>query len=268
MPKVHMVSFADRRLHKSLTRLKNQAQLFGFSSINLMNETHLSTAYVRDFNWFLNDVNMYLCAWKPQVALQVMSKIEDGDYLFYTDVGSHLNAKGIKRFSEYIDMMESDGKNLLVSELDLDNPESRWTKGDVLRYFGIWGNEKAMNLPHLQATFFIVRKCPEIMSFFQKWKEIFLEHPELVFRDKGQGPNALNFEEHRSDQSFFSLLAKQTSVISIDAKEVQGSAAWETDMIDFPIWAKRDKVWDHSFWARPSFTLLKRTLVKKILGKR
>jgi hypothetical protein len=72
--------------------------------------------------------------------------------------------------------------------------------------------------------------------------------------------------EHRSDQSFFSILCKLHNVSTISANEIQGSAEWDTDMIQYPIWAKRDRIIDDGFWVHPTpgrlLLLLKRNFRK------
>ena len=96
--RIIFLSFADKRLYRSLRRIGNQASSLGlFSSILLYNEEDLAESFrnrysqvldtrVRGFGYWI---------WKPQIIKQVLSEIDEGDMICYVDSGCHINENGI-----------------------------------------------------------------------------------------------------------------------------------------------------------------------------
>ncbi|WP_199104594.1 hypothetical protein, partial [Aquitalea sp. ASV11] len=91
------LSFADKRMKKSLTRIKSQAEEMGiYDEIIITTEDDLDANFKENFKEKLK-YNIrgfgYWC-WKPQIILQTLNKMKDGDILQYTDAGCHLNPSG------------------------------------------------------------------------------------------------------------------------------------------------------------------------------
>ena len=258
---IYFASFADKRLHKSLSRIKTQAQdMKIFKEIFAWNENHLEERFKKKFSYFLQPFTFYLCAWKPQVILQSFKKMENGDILLYADSGCHLNKYGVKRLLEYCDLAKKNQLPILATVFGDEMPEYMWTKADTFNYFNFTENKKITHTPQIQATTFVIVKTKETQHFLEEWLNVFKERPDLADRGKFIQPNFDGFIDHRSDQSFFSIIGKKLGIKLISADEVQGSANWETDMIDFPIWAIRDK----KFSNPPTLFLLVNRISKSI----
>jgi hypothetical protein len=246
-------SFSDKRLHKSLERIGKQAKgMDFFEQVLLYDEDKLSKKFRKEYTHLLTANTFYLCVWKPQVILQTFEKMRDGDMLLYADSGCHLNRFGIKRLEEYFDMARRSETGILATVFDQSMPERKWTKGDTFDYFNCRDTPSITDTPQIQATTFIIKKSERTIGFLKRWLRVFTDDPLLADRNYFKNSNLEDFSDHRSDQSFFSILGKINKIELVSANEVQGSPNWDTDMIEYPIWAKRDKEFDNSFWINPS----------------
>lgn len=266
---IHFCSFADKRFHKTLSRIKTQArEMELFASINCYNESNLDQTFINQFSHYLTPYSFYLCVWKPHILLKQFELINDNDIILYADAGCHLNSNGRKRFSEYINIVQKSVSGILATVLDCSMPEKHWTKGDTFDYFQCRYDENITNTPQIQATAFLVQKRPSTELFLKKWLNVFTSNLILADRNYFISENLPGFIEHRSDQSFFSILSKYEGIELVSAYEVQGSNNWEEEMIDFPIWAKRDKIIDNSFWIHPTpgrlFSIIKKSMQRLI----
>ncbi|MCF8342605.1 MAG: hypothetical protein K9I82_16640 [Chitinophagaceae bacterium] len=250
-----------------MSRIRSQAKdMKIFKEIFVWNEDHLEKNFKEEFSILLKPFTFYLCAWKPQVILQSFKKMQCGDILLYADSGCHLNKYGLTRFFEYCDLAMNNKLPILATVFGEEMHEFMWTKADTFYYFNCSDHKEITHTPQIQATALLIVKTTETQYFLEKWLKVFRERPDLADRGKYIYPNFEGFIDHRSDQSFFSILGKKFGIKLISADEVQGSAKWETEMIDFPIWAMRDKE-----FSQPSFlfSYLNRLLINiKIRIKR
>ncbi len=252
-PKIFFLSFADKRFHKSLRRIKQQAiSSKYFDEILTWTEDDIEVGFKNRYAEILTADTFYLCAWKPKVVQQVLDIMSDGDILMYADVGCHINPKATKRFLEYLEIVRSSVSGILATQFVNDMPESMWTKGDLFDFLNCRDQKNIVNSNQIQATTFFIEKRASSIMFIDEWGKVCTYSPSLLDRTTCIANNYSNYQEHRSDQSAFSILAKKVEISLISANEVQGSANWETEMIDFPIWAKRDRVMDDSFWIHPT----------------
>lgn len=99
-------TFADSKMRKSLKRIKEQAESMDvYDHILIYDETNLSKDFCNHFKEKLRPSRGYgYWCWKPQIILQTLEKMEDGDILQYTDAGCHLNKNGRQRLLEYFEI--------------------------------------------------------------------------------------------------------------------------------------------------------------------
>ena len=143
--------------------------------------------------------------WKPIIVNKAIQEIEDGSFLMYADSGSLF----AKKISPLLRRMDEKNKNILCFQLPLI--EKQWTKRDA---FLLMDCDKPFYADSSQnlATFFIVRKCQESISFLKEWMN-YCSDSRILSDDKnvlGEG-NYSEFIEHRHDQSVLSLLSKKYS---------------------------------------------------------
>jgi hypothetical protein len=262
---IYFASFADKRLHKSLTRIGVQAKGSGFfKKVFLSDESDLDNSFKRKYRRFLQPATFYLCAWKPQIILQCFEKMNDGDVLLYADSGCHINKNGLQRFNEYIKLCKENFPQILATVFNDDMPEFMWTKADTFDYFDCRNDNLITHTAQIQATTFCIEKNKETISFITDWLKVFEDRPDLAIRNEFIKANFVGYKDHRSDQSFFSILGKKAGIKLISADEVQGSSEWEKEMKKFPIWAMRDKEYDNSLINNLTFCRIKNAFKNRI----
>ncbi len=253
MYRKYFCSFADSRMKRTLDRVKKQAKnMEYFDEIFVYTENDLK----RDFKILFKKKlvkgtrGFGYWVWKPQVILQVLSQMNDGDVLVYMDAGCHLNKNGLKRLDEYCERARMSEKGLCIFQeaLPADNAnlqiyysalEKFFTKGDLFEYFGVRDRKNICDTGQIAATAFVIKKCREAEELITEWLSVFQKNFSLADDSRSISPNFEGFVEHRHDQSIFSLLCKMYKIEGISAYEM-----WQSDwkrLEKYPIHAKRDK---------------------------
>ena len=244
MSSVHIVTFADRRMAHMHRRFRRQAASLGvFSSIFCLTERDLDDDFRVRFRDVLNpEVRGFgYFVWKPQVILQVLRKIPEGDLVLYLDSGSHLVETGRPRFMEYLELCESSSSGVLAFELP--HTEKSWTKADLLAFMGVSGSPKIFDTRQVQAGAIFLRNAEEVRRLVEEWLSVFVERFDLVDDSPSVLPNHESFVEHRHDQSVFSILAKRHGAILLSASEQypeRNPGDWSS-LTSFPLHHRRDK---------------------------
>jgi len=265
---IHLVSFADSRMKRSLQRLLQQAaNLDFFGKIHLLNENDLSADFKERFKDKLihGSRGFGYWSWKPQVIAQTLKEMKDGDLLLYLDAGCHLNKAGIKRLKEYFEILDGSESGVLafqskqptadISPLQydgrrlFDQPNYEWVKGDLFDYFGVRYDKSYTHAQAIGAGIIFVKKCEQSLALIREWQEIISQNFSLLDDTPSKSQNLEGFREHRHDQAIFSLLCLKYGVPTLSAYEYWypkklASSRLEPDwgeLKDFPIHAKRDK---------------------------
>jgi len=268
MEKVFL-TFADSRMHRPLKRIKRQVlKMNVFDKVLVCNETDLFP----DFREHFKDQLVfgtrgfgYWC-WKPQIILQTLQTLNDGDILNYSDAGCHYNAKGKKRLEDYFDLTIHDNDLGILAfqgiapdfhdgrELS-DWRDKMWVKGDLLDYFNVRGNPKIEDTQTILGGCIFIRKNAKAMNFIKQWLDVFYNHFSLVDDSPSKSPNPAQFIENRHDQAVWSVLCKLNNVKTVSMYELCYpsrhtllKADWKA-LEHCPILAKRDKP-THSFLYR------------------
>lgn len=251
-------TFADSRMHRSLKRIRRQAEAIGvYDRIYTWDESNLDPGFRERFKEKLTPTcrGFGYWIWKPQIMLQVFREMNDGDIVHYCDAGCWVNPDGKARLLEYFDMAEESGalafqvKNTFGdSHLDsFSLPESAWTKGDVFDYFGVRDRTEITRSQQIGAGIFLLRKSCMSNHFLQKWMEIYEKDFSLADDSPSRSPNFPDFIEHRHDQSLFGILCKLNKIKTLSTFEYFYPSVSDPLQADwsklkmYPIWAKRDK---------------------------
>lgn len=234
-------SFGDSRYQASRKRLQEQAEDFDcFDAIYLYDETDLSDSFRRDFQAVLKPGvrGFGYWVWKPRIILDTLAKMEEGDVLLYVDMGCGLNSRGREKLFAYCQEVRQNESGFLVSQLEPDRKECFWTKGDVLDYFRIRGQEE-MYTPQYQSGVVFIRKEAKTVALVQQWLDVFYENFHLADDTSSLSANEPGFVEHRHDQSILSLLLKQHGTSVIPLEEVY-RPNWNLKARFYPIRIERD----------------------------
>lgn len=239
--RLHLCSFGDSRLKASSERLQEQAEDFDlFDAIHFYNEFDLSGSFRQDFQEQLQAGirGFGYWVWKPRIILDTLNIIDNGDVLLYVDMGCHLNSRGREKLLAYWEEVKQNESGFLVSQLESIRKECFWTKGDLLDYFQVRGQEE-MYSPQYQAGVIFIRKEPKTVALIQSWLDMYYEDFRLMDNTPSLSLNEEGFVEHRHDQSVLSLLLKRYGTSVIPLEEVE-RPKWNLYARFYPVWIKRD----------------------------
>jgi hypothetical protein len=224
MAKRVLVTFTDSRMEAARQRLCRQAKEMGvYTDIFGASEQDLSPEFRLRFKDYLTPEHRGFgyYAWKPQIVLQTLERLQDGDKVHWIDSGCHLNPAGSQRLQELFAMtveapsgihgfecLPPSGSLVYRGRQFPDQGESKWTKGDLLDRLEVRERPEITGAQQLGATTFFVRKCPTSMDFMRHWIRVFSEDFSMIDNSPSLSPNLEDFIEHRHDQSIYSILGK------------------------------------------------------------
>ncbi len=232
-----------------------------YDRIQILTEIDLDYDFKTRFKQYLTFGSRgygYWC-WKPQIILQTLANMDNGDILQYTDAGCRLNIKGRNRLNDYFEMASTIPKGILAFQTKKPDPplvydgrnlldlrDYKWTKGDLLDYFNVRNRKDIINTPTIGAGIIFIKKCSESISIIKTWLKTIDDNFCFIDDTLSVSPNVDGFIEHRHDQSIFSLLCKINNITTLSAYEYwypsktkRYKADWD-ELKQFPIHAKRD----------------------------
>jgi hypothetical protein len=186
--KKYFLTFATSDLNKSLKRIKKEAiNLDFYDHIITYTEEDLDKKFKSYFKNYLKlgSRGFGYWSWKPQIILQVLDKMDDGDILQYSDAGCQLNNRGIARLYEYFELTKKTEIGILAFQnklpeypLKYDGREMlnyleyEWVKGDLIDFFNVRENEEILNTPTIGAGVIFIRKCEQSVEIIKKWLDV------------------------------------------------------------------------------------------------
>lgn len=240
-----MVSFADSRTRAALRRIEKQAAEFKlFDRIVTYSEDSLDEDFRRRWAEKLRPGVRgygYMC-WKSHIVRRELSAMPEGGVLFYCDAGCHLNPRGRERFLGYLEELEKSPAGVLAFTVP-DQPEFRWTKGDVLDYFHCRGIKDITHSPQIASGHLFLRNCAQARAIIEAWDSSWQSDFSLIDETPSRSPNLPGFVAARHDQSLFSLLYKRACLPALPGNQTYAED-WSA-LADYPILDMRDRG-DHS----------------------
>lgn len=244
-PKICFCTFSDSRLQPTLKRIATEAKSSGFfDEVFIYNEFNLNKDFKNKYKHLLKyNIRGYgYWIWKVFIIQDVLSKLNDGDILLYTDSGCSINKSGFNKFQEYIKLVNESQLGILAVSLENSFVESKYTKGDLFDYLKVRDNEAIYNSPQIQSGLILIRKNKNVDTFFKQFQEVYEEDINFVNDEPSKKPNFLDFITHRHDQSVFSVLFKIHKGVTIPLNEVWVENNEDVDLLkDKPIWCMRRK---------------------------
>jgi hypothetical protein len=257
--KVYLCSFASPDLDLSVKRFINQASDLNFyKDIKVFRKKDLSDKMQERISYLLKIGKRRLygfAVWKPDIIINYLNSLPNNSLLQYSDIGCHFNKDGINRLNYYISM--TDENKMLTFEYS--NPpkeiikfnykfqkykEYEFTKGDLIKYFGLDFRSEIINSAHIWSGTFFMKKCDFTFKILQSWKEV-TKYIDLIDDSRSKSINHKKFIENRWDQSAFSIICKLNKVYRISASECEWAEfddkrKWD-HLKNYPILARRDK---------------------------
>ncbi len=151
---------------------------------------------------------------------RALSLLSMGDRLLYVDVGCELNAAGVAKLNEYIEILDQTvgilpfravppPDDILEKSYSYDGLlECEWSKKELFEFFGVLDNPDVTLSPQFGAGIVFFKKTEFTMSFVNQWMDIMENHLDLYDDLTYKGNQSSLFKQSRHDQSVFSLLCK------------------------------------------------------------
>ncbi|MDR3177344.1 MAG: hypothetical protein LBT96_00015 [Campylobacteraceae bacterium] len=202
--------FGDSGLAPTLKRFEEQAEEMLYDDIFIYTEHKLDKEFydywqdkfkLRGFGYWV---------WKPQVILQTLEKMQDGDILQYSDAGCHLNPCGLRKLDEYFDLTDKSSNGILGFQMF--HIEKDWTKGDLFDYFNVREQKDICDTGQFISGIIFIKKCKKSIEIIKDWLKVYYNNFSLVDDSPSNSPNFDGFKENRHDQSIFSILAKINNI--------------------------------------------------------
>ena len=258
--KVYLCGFASPDLNLSVKRFVAQAsnlnfyqeiKVFGPKDFSEKLKKRISDLFKRGGR------NRYygFDVWRPEILINYLNSLPDNSILQYSDIGCQFNINGLDRLKYYVEMTEKN--NMLafqykdpsegIKKFDYNFQkymEYEYTKGDVIKYFGLDYNSEIINSPQIWGGAFFIKKNDFAYNFLKVWEKA-NEHIELLDDSESKHKNHKKFAGMRGCQSIFSIICKLNQINTISASECEwaehnGVRQWD-HLANYPILAKRDK---------------------------
>jgi hypothetical protein len=238
--RLHFLTYGDHNYRISSRRLCLQALRSGwFQSITRLHPRRLSASFAVRYSSILSEHRGGgYWIWKPWIINEALNRINDGEYLLYMDAGCSINIAAYDRLQDYIDMISSSHQNIL--SMQMHHVERKWTNSNTLRYFGVALDDSIACSGQLMATILMIRRNSAALEMVKQWLHTLHSDPYL-FTDRYNSIDPFSdFQDHRHDQSIFSIIRKQNSPAIIPDEtwfsDFQGEAAARV-----PFWGTRLK---------------------------
>jgi hypothetical protein len=229
---LHFITFSDGSTtrREAALRLAAQANETGwFASEKAFHLEHLRSL---SETWFLahhkfiteNPRGLGYWIWKPFLILEILKQIPKDECLVYSDAGTEISSHGSARFQQYSELARDHG----LLAFDFQEPMHRWTKGDLLAYFGISPVSPFLEARQIWAGLIFVRNTPANILLISHWAELCTARSYTFVNDATSGaPNPPDFKDHRHDQSILSLLLRINPVSCIVPDESYHGHLWK-----------------------------------------
>ncbi len=212
-----------------------------FDAIYVANEHNLTPDFFDRFRrrMFFGSRGFGYWCWKPQIVLQALETMDDGDILLYSDIGCHLNPARRDEMLALFTRAERSTFGILGVQISL--LERMWTKGDLFDHFGVRDRPDITETGMFAGMMFWIRKSPQTVQFFLDISSVFDARFELIDDSPSKSPNLPGFIENRHDQSVYSILAKLNGIDAVrdECMTLKTEEEWAEHA--FPIQVRRDK---------------------------
>ena len=194
----------------TLKRIEVEAIRSGFfNEVVTYTEFELSKEFRKRFK---NHLNIFTRGygywiWKAAIIIDELNKCKENDFLVYADAGFIINAKGEKKFFEYLNRINASEFKIGAVELEKDKLEKFFTKKAVFEYLRVSHDTEITNTPQIQAGLILIQKNNNTVEFFKEIMHLYLDRIDLV-GDELSEQECDGFIAHRHDQSIFSVKLK------------------------------------------------------------
>lgn len=225
-PKTYFISFGAGlpNILNALARIIAQAKslllfdkIYGFTDKDLREDT----VFWKKHGEFImkNKRGFGYWLWKPYLIKKVWDEMNEGDILMYCDSGNEIDIHKRNLIKHLFDVVKNDH---LLGSYPAEHMKKRipylneikWTKNDLLKYMNMDKNENVLYTNQRQANTLLFYKCDKTTKLVEEWYNIASTNYHFIDDTPSVSNNDKSFEQHRHDQSIFSLLTKKYDLFS------------------------------------------------------
>lgn len=149
--------------------------------------------------------------WKPYLVLKELEGLDDGDTLFYADSGCEFDFDCENPKEAYDNIVPHLKDHKIIGTLC--NWDKNMNKMDLINHLDMSLHPGLMT-EQIQATTFLIEKCDRTMLFVKDWYDTCC-HYHLINDSPSVSANRDDYDEHRHEQSVFSLLLKKHNLYNL-----------------------------------------------------
>jgi len=210
MARLHFLTFGDGspQFRGAAARLQREAAKTGvFATAQRYDLRRIRDEYpefwTRHGRLFLNvQTKMGYFLWKPFLVSARLAAINENDILVYVDAGCEMLAGNMPELMDWLPT--EPGLDVSAVPLEDVHPTVRWTHGCCLAHLD--PSNKYVDRPIIAATFMFLKNTDASRNLAAKWLEWSVFDDYACLRSRPEDQEGPRFQEHRFDQSIFSLL--------------------------------------------------------------
>jgi len=238
MPRIFFLSFGGptQSFHNAVHRICKEAEQFkvfdvitAITDIDLKNDPEFWDKHGKFIEGNARGYGYWL--WKSYIVKKQLALMQDGDILVYADAGCTLHVSGKPRLLEYLELAKQHG----IVGFITNHIEYKYTKMDLIHHLNAL---KDTNSGMIIATSFIIQKRSDSIDLVNQWYSLSSIY-HLIDDSPSMITNHAMFNEHRHDQSIWSLLCKQYKCHTLPDETWFFAEGKNGD--EYPIWASRKK---------------------------
>lgn len=211
---MHFITFGNDEFKNQTARLAREASATGwFDSVTVESPETTADFHEEHREFISNNKRGHgYWVWKPYIIKSLLSKVRNGDFVFYTDAGATIVPHRHERLIDYVKILERSEKPVLA--FSAEYKELHFQKMSALKRFRIndvslFKDDVFLDSNQVESGILICRKSGFAEYFIARWLELALEEGCNLIRDhKDEEDRLEGFIEHRHDQSLLSILCK------------------------------------------------------------
>lgn len=204
---IYAINFADKNFESAQKFNSKMAKRFGADRIIEYSPDDIDERFKKKNSCIWN--NSRGCGywiWKPYIVNKTLERMQDGDYLLYSDSGSCI----IDDIHILIDAMENEKTDIMI--YCLHSIEKNYSKRDAFIIMEC-DQPEYTDTPQRCATYFLLKKTERSRTFISEWLSLSQDRRIITNEENVLGlSNYEGFVENRHDQTIFSLLSKKWGI--------------------------------------------------------
>jgi|LakMenE01Jun11ns_1017448.scaffolds.fasta_scaffold9768502_2 hypothetical protein len=221
--KIYFVTYGSGKFKYSSKRVAREAISLGyFSKVFVFSEKNLPS-YIKSSPLFYSNKGGGFWLWKPYVIDKVLSEIDEGDIIVYSDSGNEL--LNSYKWNEYLNMLKKYdsiffqyrnnfdyGWNKFNSEYNDSSKLKFWTKKKAVDHYKnlFLSDDEWLEKSKICAGFIFIKKNKNSQDLIKEWLNNMLFFPQIVcdLFENEKINQIEGFSQHRHDQSILSALVR------------------------------------------------------------